>query len=145
MWFSGLRMVLYNWRVSLTSLRSMYRERPDYRVDVLARTNVMTAWLGETRLARSGACLTVDEQDHGLVVYFPPDVVDFGHLEATATRTVCPFKGEAVYWGAEGIQDIAWSYPDPFPEVARIKGYVAFDQDLVRVTIGKGTYTGVRP
>jgi hypothetical protein len=22
----------------------------------------MTAWLGETRLARSGACLTVDEQ-----------------------------------------------------------------------------------
>jgi len=35
----------------------------------------MTAWLGETCLARSGACLTVDEQDHGLVVYFPPDAV----------------------------------------------------------------------
>jgi hypothetical protein len=51
--------------------RSMYHERPDYRVDVLARTNVMTAWLGEICLARSNACLIVDEQDHGLVAYFP--------------------------------------------------------------------------
>jgi hypothetical protein len=29
------------------TVRARYRERPDYRVDVLARTNVMTAWLGE--------------------------------------------------------------------------------------------------
>jgi hypothetical protein len=43
-------------------VRSRYRERPDYRVDLLARTNVMTAWLGETCLARGGACLMVDEQ-----------------------------------------------------------------------------------
>lgn len=52
-------------------MRSRYRERPDDRVALLARTSVMTAWLGETCLARSSACLTVDEQDHGLVVYFP--------------------------------------------------------------------------
>ena len=83
-------------------MRSSYREGPDYRVDLLARTNVMTAWLGEACLARSGACLTVDEQDHGLVVYFPPDAVDFGALEPAAERTVCPFKGEAVYWRAAG-------------------------------------------
>ena len=126
-------------------MRSLYCERPDYRVDLLARTNVMTAWLGETRLARSGACLTVDEQDHGLVVYFPPDAVDFGYLEQAAERTVCPFKGEAVYWRAAGRPEgpgIAWSYPDPLPEVARLAGYVAFDQDEVRVAIGKGRYTG---
>jgi uncharacterized protein (DUF427 family) len=128
-------------------VRSMYQQRPDYRVDVLARTNVMTAWLGETCLARSNACLIVDEQDHGLVAYFPPDAVDFSHLEPTDHRTVCPFKGQAVYWrlaGSEG-PGIAWSYPEPFPEVARLAGYVAFDQDEVRVTMGKGTFTGVRP
>jgi uncharacterized protein (DUF427 family) len=125
-------------------MRSRYRERPDYRVDLLARTNVMTAWLGETCLARSSACLTVDEQDHGLVVYFPPDAVDFGALEPAAERTVCPFKGEAVYWRAAGREGpgIAWSYPKPFPEVARLAGYIAFDQDAVRVAIGKGRYTG---
>jgi uncharacterized protein (DUF427 family) len=130
-----------------TPARSMYAQRPDYRVDLLARTNVMTAWLGEVCLARSSACLTVDEQDHGLVVYFPPDAVDFSQLESTDHRTVCPFKGEAVYWrpaGGEG-SGVAWSYPEPFPQVAGLAGYIAFDQDEVRVTIGKGTYTGVRP
>jgi uncharacterized protein (DUF427 family) len=130
-----------------TAVRSMYDERPDYRVDLLARTNVMTAWLGEDRLARSNACFVVDEQDHGLVVYFPRDAVDFSYLEPTDHRTVCPFKGQAVYWRAAGSEGsgIAWSYPEPFPQVARLAGYVAFDQDEVRVTIGTGAFTGVRP
>jgi uncharacterized protein (DUF427 family) len=125
----------------------MYHDRPDYRVDLLARTNHMTAWLGETCLARSNACLIVDEQDHGLVVYFPRDAVDFSHLEPIDHRTVCPFKGQAEYWRAvDGPESgIAWGYPEPFPEVARLAGYVAFDQDAVRVTIGTGTFTGVRP
>jgi uncharacterized protein (DUF427 family) len=128
-------------------VRSRYCERPDYRVDVLARTNVMTAWLGETCLARSNACLVVDEQDHGLVVYFPPDAVDFSYLEPAEQRTVCAFKGQAVYWRAAGGQGagIAWSYPEPFPQVARLAGYIAFDQDEVRVAMGRGTFTGVRP
>lgn len=133
--------------MSSAPVRSMYHERPDYRVDLLARTNVMTAWLGDACLARSNACLTVDEQDHGLVVYFPPDAVDFARLEPASQLTVCPFKGQAVYWRAAGSEGpgIAWSYPEPFPEVARLAGYIAFDQDEVRVTIGKGTFTGVRP
>ena len=128
-------------------VRSMYHERPDYRVDLLARTNVMTAWLGDSCLARSNACLTVDEQDHGLVIYFPPDTVDFSLLELADQRTVCPFKGQAVYWRAAGGAGpgIAWSYPQPFQQVGRLAGYVAFDQEEVRVTIGKGTFTGVRP
>jgi len=143
----------------------MYHERPDYRVDLLPRTNQMTAWLGGTRLAQSRACLLVDEQDHGLVVYFPPDAVDFSLLAPIDVRTVCPFKGQAVYWraadpadagGPEGDgpgleerdideQGVAWSYPEPFPQVARLAGYVAFDQEAVRVTIGKGVFTGIRP
>jgi uncharacterized protein (DUF427 family) len=133
--------------MSSAPVSSIYDERPDYRVDLLARTNVMTAWAGGTCLARSSACLTVDEQDHGLVVYFPPDAVDFSRLEPVAQRTVCPFKGQAVYWRLADTAGpgIAWSYPEPFPQVARLAGYVAFDQDEVRVTIGKGTYTGVRP
>jgi len=132
---------------SSASARSMYLQRPDYRVDLLVRTNVMTAWLGEVCLARSNACLVVDEQDHGLVVYFPEDSVDFSNLEPIDERTFCPFKGQAVYWRSKGSQapGIAWSYPEPFAEVARLAGYMAFDQDQVRVAIGRGTFTGVRP
>lgn len=125
----------------------MYSQRPDYRVELLARTNVMTASLDDTVLARSNACFVVDEQDHGLVVYFPRDAVDFSHLEPIEERTFCPFKGQTVQWRRAGTDGpgIAWSYPEPFPEVARLAGYVAFDQDTVNVTIGKGIYTGVRP
>jgi len=129
-------------------VRSLYGRRPDYRVDLLARTNVFTAVLDGVRLARSDACLVVDEQDHGLVVYFPREDVDFSRLEAIGHRSVCPFKGQAVYWkAAEGADGhwVAWSYPEPFPEVARLAGYVAFDQGRVDVTMGRGRYTGVRP
>jgi uncharacterized protein (DUF427 family) len=33
-------------------------------------------------------------------VYFPPDAVDFLLLAPIGDRTVCPFKGRAVYWRA---------------------------------------------
>jgi hypothetical protein len=42
--------------MSSPPVRSMYRDRPDYRVELLARTNVMTACLGDVRLAKSNAC-----------------------------------------------------------------------------------------
>lgn len=105
---------------------------------------MFTAALGGVVLARSASCLVVDEQDHGLVVYFPADSVDFGRLVAIELHSVCPFKGQAAYWRAvDGDDDwVAWSYPDPFPEVARIAGYLAFDQEKVTVAIGKGAYTG---
>ncbi|WP_459545649.1 DUF427 domain-containing protein [Nocardia sp. X0981] len=125
---------------------SGYRERPDYRVELLARTNVMTAVHAGQRLASSDSCLLVDEQDHGLVVYFPPGAVDLSLLETVELRTVCPFKGRACYWTVPGSDRpwLAWSYPEPHPQVARLAGYIAFDQAAVEVTIGAGRYTGVR-
>ena len=129
------------------AVASAFLARPDYRVDLLARTNVMSARLGADVLASSDACLVVDEQDHGLVVYFPPDAVDFSLLKPVSLRTRCPFKGEAVYWQAPGHEAdwVAWSYRTPYPQVARLAGYIAFDQGTVSVTIGAGRYTGVWP
>ncbi|MFI5720522.1 DUF427 domain-containing protein [Nocardia sp. NPDC051750] len=125
---------------------SGYQNRPDYRVDLLARTNTITAALAGRVLATSDECLVVDEQDHGLVVYFPPDAVDLDLLEAVDLHTVCPFKGHASYWTLPGSDHpwIAWTYPRPHPPVARLAGYIAFDQNVVQVTIGSGRYTGVR-
>jgi uncharacterized protein (DUF427 family) len=46
------------------------------------------------------------------------------------THTTCHWKGEASYYtvGVDGKTnaDAAWFYPDPKPEAAEIKDYVAF-------------------
>ena len=123
--------------------RSMWAERPDYRVDLLARRNRVMVRSDTDVIAETQRPLIVDEQDHGLVVYFPREDVQMHLLEPSDTVTHCPFKGAASHWrlvGAGG-PDVAWSYEEPFPEVARIASYVAFYQDRVHVELGQGPYS----
>jgi uncharacterized protein (DUF427 family) len=119
---------------------SGYVDRPDYRVDLLPRRNQVRAWWGDTLLAETTRSVLVDEQDHGLVVYFPRDDVHLDRLRPTDHDSYCPFKGHASYFSvdAEGEDgdNVAWSYEDPYPEVARLRGYVAFYQDRVRIELG---------
>lgn len=119
---------------------SGYVERPDYRVDILARRNLVTVRDGERVIARSESPLLVDEQDHGVVVYLPEADVDLSQLVAIDHRTHCPYKGDADHWRLAGGSDpVAWTYRDPYPQVARLKDHIAFYQDRVDVTIGVAT------
>jgi uncharacterized protein (DUF427 family) len=110
----------------------------DYRVDILRRRNLVTAVCGGRELARSERTLLVDEQDHGLVFYFPKADVDFTLLEPMpGHHTRCPWKGEASYWKlAGGEEPVAWAYEDPLSQVAPIKDHVAFYQNIVTVALG---------
>lgn len=117
---------------------SGYGSRPDYRVDVLARRNRVTATVGGLVVADSTHCLIIDEQDHGLVVYFPPADVRLELFARDDRTTHCPFKGQATYRRLDraGVTALAWSYEEPYPEVARLAGHVAFFQDVVEVRLG---------
>ena len=117
---------------------SGYETQPAYRINLLQVRNHMRVSAGGREIATSGNTILVDEQDHGVVVYFPSVDVTGGALFPVEARvTHCPFKGDATYWAlAEGGEAIAWSYAEPYPEVAAIKDHVAFDQDRVDVTIG---------
>ena len=117
---------------------SGYVERPDYRVDILARRNRVTASIGDLVLADSARSLLVDEQDHGLVFYFPPDDVRLDLLNVIERSSVCPFKGSATYRRMihDGVEVLAWCYPTPYLQVARLAGHVAFYQDVVDVRVG---------
>ena len=122
--------------------QSAFAERPDYRVDILARRNRVTASVGGQLLADSRRCLLVNEQDHGLVFYFPADDVRLELFVPDDRTSVCPFKGLATYrryHRDDGDDVYAWSYEAPFPEVARLAGYVAFFQDAVDVVVGVAT------
>jgi uncharacterized protein (DUF427 family) len=117
---------------------SAFGDRPDYRVDILARRNRVTVSAGPQVLADSERCLLVDEQDHGLVFYFPPEDVRLDLFVPDGRTTRCPFKGTATYRtyaGPDG-EVLIWAYEDPYPEVARLSGYVAFFQDAVHLRVG---------
>jgi uncharacterized protein (DUF427 family) len=61
--------------------------------------------------------------------------VDFSKLERTGHATYCPYKGDCSYYsipgGGEKSVNAVWTYEDPYPAVAQIKGYVAFYPDKV--------------
>lgn len=62
--------------------------------------------------------------------YFPPDALRPEYFKPSATRTVCPWKGEASYYtvvvDGRRNEDAAWYYPEPKEAARRIKGFVAF-------------------
>lgn len=120
-------------------LTSGYIDRPDYRVDLLPRTNRVVARMGGRVIADSDRAVVVDEQGHALVWYFHPDDVRLDLLAPVAVKTsFCPFKGEARYFAAAddaAATPIGWSYARPFVQVAALEGYIAFYQDRVAITI----------
>jgi len=117
-----------------------YNERFDYRVDILRRRNPITAVARDgVQLARTERALLVDEQNHGLVFYFPRNDVDMSKLEKIERVSHCPYKGVASYWalaGGDRETPVAWAYETPYPEVGQIADHIAFYQDRVTVSIG---------
>lgn len=81
-------------------------------------------WNG-TLLAESDDIVTVEGN-----AYFPADSLKREHFEESATRTSCPWKGEASYLSVvvdgERNDDAAWTYPTPKDAAAPIKDRVAF-------------------
>ena len=81
-------------------------------------------WQGKV-VAQSDATIVI-EGNH----YFPPDSIERDYFEESATRTVCPWKGEASYYSlvvdGEVNEDAAWYYPDPKEAAQQIKDHVAF-------------------
>ncbi|MGI5330171.1 DUF427 domain-containing protein [Actinomadura nitritigenes] len=119
---------------------SGYADRPDYRVDVRRKRNLVRVTHEGVLLAETTAALVVDEQDHGLVVYVPRADVRTEHLAPSERTSRCPFKGRARYWRPrDGDDPIAWEYPEPYPEVAILRDHIAFYQDVAVVRIGSAT------
>jgi uncharacterized protein (DUF427 family) len=67
--------------------------------------------------------------------YVPRDDVSQGLLTPVEGQTFCPYKGLCSYYDIEQRRRAAWSYLQPWPEVARVEGYVSFEPDLVEVFI----------
>ena len=94
------------------------------------------------------------ETSHPPTYYIPPGDIATDLLAPNERRSICEWKGRAVYWDVlmdgQRIEAGAWSYPDPTPAFSGIAGYLAFypepfDQCLVdgeQVTPQPGGFYG---
>ena len=71
--------------------------------------------------------------------YIPKPDVRMDLLEPTHHRTGCAYKGFARYWsltvGEIRRENIAWSYPMPIADCAKIAGLVAFYNEQVDLIV----------
>lgn len=97
---------------------------PSRSADRAADGPVRAIWNG-TVLAESERTVVVERRH-----YFPPEDVDFSHLEPSDRHTTCHWKGVASYHdivvNGERNSAAAWYYPDPSPAASKLKGRVAF-------------------
>jgi uncharacterized protein (DUF427 family) len=91
-------------------------------------------------VADTHAALQLQESTFPAVQYIPFDDVVQGLLRRTDTSTYCPYKGEAAYYSVttatgDTVDDVIWTYEQPYPAVAAIAGHVAFYPDKADISV----------
>jgi uncharacterized protein (DUF427 family) len=81
-------------------------------------------------VAATSRAVRVCETSHPPVFYVPREDVVPDVLVRGQGSSLCEFKGSATYWDAvvDGVRSpqVAWSYEDPAPGYALLRGAVAF-------------------
>ena len=108
---------------------------PDHPISIEHSSARVVVSVAGRVIADSRNALTLREAAYPPVQYIPREDVDFSQLERTGHVTYCPYKGDCNYYsvpaGGKKSVNAVWSYEDPFPAVAEIKGHVAFYPDRV--------------
>jgi uncharacterized protein (DUF427 family) len=109
---------------------------PEHPITIEANPRRVLAIFGGEVVADTRRALTLREAGYRPVQYIPREDVDMARLTRTDHATYCPFKGDAAYYSLPGERgaNAVWTYEDPFPAVAEIKGRLAFYADRVEVT-----------
>lgn len=94
-------------------------------------------------VADTAAALCLQEASYPAVQYIPLADVVQDRLIRTETSTYCPFKGEASYYSVttdagDIVDDVMWTYENPYPAVAAIAGHVACYPDKAGISIFPG-------
>jgi uncharacterized protein (DUF427 family) len=108
---------------------------PDHPISIKRNPVRVAVSVAGHVLADTRSALTLREADYPPVQYIPREDVDLSQLERTDHTTYCPYKGDCSYYsvpagGKKSINGV-WTYEDPYPAVAQIKGHVAFYPDSV--------------
>jgi len=91
-------------------------------------------------IAETDEALTLQESTYPAVQYIPLHDVVGARLKPSDTETYCPYKGDASYYhvvteAGATLEDVIWTYQQPYPAVGQIVGHVAFYPDKADVTV----------
>ena len=108
---------------------------PDHPVTIEQNPHRVVVSLAGHVIADTREALTLREAAYPPVQYIPRKDVDMAALVRSATKSYCPYKGEASYFGipagGERSEDAIWTYEAPFAAVAGIKDHLAFYPERV--------------
>lgn len=111
---------------------------PYHRVDVRASSRHVRVSLGGEVLADSTRTRVIFETGLPPRWYFPPEDV-VAALEPSDLRSTCAYKGLASYRsypaGGEAGENLAWFYPQPLENAARVADYVAFFDERIDLDV----------
>ena len=110
---------------------------PDHPITIAFNPKrVEVVYNGHTLVDTIGA-LELKEASYHAVQYVPREDVEMGYMTRTDHHTYCPYKGEASYYTIlmDGVfaENAVWSYEDPYPAMAEIKGHLAFYPNKVDI------------
>ena len=124
--------------VSGAEFQSGYADRPDHKITIEPVTGKFSVYADGIAILETDRALILREGAYPPVYYFPRDVIHMAALRRTEHTTWCPFKGRAAYFSAgddPASENVAWSYEDPFEEVAGIKDHIAFYSNKVALAV----------
>jgi uncharacterized protein (DUF427 family) len=114
---------------------SGHPRNPYHRVDCLKTNRSLHIEVRGVVLVDTTDTIGVYETALEPRLYVSPEVVHMELLVSSPTTSFCPYKGTASYWSAvvtgRKLDDVAWSYLDPFPECIAIRGLLSFDEERV--------------
>lgn len=112
---------------------------PYHRIDVLSSSRHVRVEVDGVTVAESSSPRLLFETGLPVRYYLPKTHARMDLLEHTDTSTGCPYKGEAEYWsiriGDKVHPDLAWSYPQPLLESAKIATLICFYNEKLDIYV----------
>lgn len=121
--------------------KPVHEPTADHPITVEPTGKHVTVLVNGEVVAESDNALTLQESTYPAVQYIPIGDVVQSALTSSDTTTYCPFKGDASYYhvtttaSGDTVEDVIWTYPQPYPAVGDIAGHVAFYPDKAEIVV----------
>jgi uncharacterized protein (DUF427 family) len=104
-----------------------------HRIDIRRTSRHLVVKLDNRVIADTTHPVVLFESGFAPRWYVPREDIDETVLTPAQGQTFCPYKGLANYYDIGSRKKAAWSYPQAWPEVARVSNLVSFEPDEIDV------------